>query len=312
MKGWIHMKLATVALGCILALGSLQAAPAEIHWTLVEGLLPDDSLCYPTVSDFDGDGDDDISPFCASPIHHHWNLGPPGAPEWQVDTGQFGGLPPCYDRHGALGDVDGDGDQDLVLACYDGSVKFCRNVGTPLQAVWEYEPTVCESVSVMSGGACPALADLDADGDLDLAITVDFGCVRYCENTGSAGDPHWRETCWIDGLVVGPAGEGQVVFGDIDLDGDLDAVGITQDSPLQCWENVGTPQNREFVENPSMIAGIDQPPDKGFGVGFIDIDRDGDLDILIDALLTESFLYLNELVTPVESATWGSVKALYR
>jgi len=305
------MKLATAALGCILALGFAQVTYPEVHWTLVEGLLPDNYLDYPAVSNFDGDGDDDISSFGCYPIYHYWNLGPPGAPEWQVDTGQFGGLPPCYDRLGALGDVDGDGDQDLVLACYDGSVKFCRNIGTPLQAVWEYEPAVGESITMNPGGACPTLADLDADGDLDLVIVSPFGNARYCENTSSAGSPHWRGTCWM-GVNVGPGTGGQIAFGDIDLDGDLDAVGITTDTPLQCWENAGTPQDYQFVENPAMIAGIDQPSDRGFGIGLIDIDRDGDLDILIPYWFAQTFLYLNELVTPIESATWGSVKALYR
>jgi len=305
------MKLATAALACILALGFVQVTNAGVHWTLAEGLLPDDSLCYPAVSDFDGDGDDDLTVVASSPVKHYWNLGPLPAPEWQIDTGQFGGLPSCLYRNAGLGDVDGDGDQDLVLACYDGSVKFCRNVGTPLQAVWEYEPAVCESLSMTQGGACPTLADLDADGDLDLVVVNHFGYARYCRNTNSAGDPHWRETCWINGLVAGPGPDGQIVFGDLDLDGDLDAVGITTGTPLQCWENVGTPQSREFVENPSMIVGIDQPPDMGFGVGLIDIDLDGDLDIMIP-YWTETFLYLNELVTPVEPATWGSVKALYR
>jgi hypothetical protein len=61
-----------------------------------------------------------------------------------------------------------------------------------------------------------------------------------------------------------------------------------------------------------MLTGVDGPPELGRYGALVDIDGDGDLDLLSVGSDNLTYLYLNEGVTGVESTTWGTVKALYR
>lgn len=101
-------------------------------------------------------------------------------------------------------------------------------------------------------------------------------------------------------------------LGDIDADGDLDLVAITWDTPVQCWENVGTPEDHEFVENHLMLIGVTEPADGGFGIELLGIDADGDLDLLVGGGVEGNYLYLNEQFVPVQATSWGRIKSLYR
>ena len=299
----------------LLIAASVLTSPApgeatEVYWVPAHDLAPQGYGECVTAGDLDGDLDCDLSMLTATPPWQFWNIGTPQSPDWELDRTQFGEIPPCVHRVGALGDVDDDGDLDLVVACYyEQSLRFYWNVGTPSEPQWEYDPTPFEGITVPGGGVQQHFADLEADGDLDLLVTQTAGGVKYIQNVGTPTDPEWQEAGFLDGVNAGDWA--RAALGDMDGDGDLDMVGVDLYAPPRAWENVGTPEIHEFVENPSMLMGVDAPA-RGFGIELFDVDGDGDPDLLIGGIDGQNFLYLNETITAVEPSSWGRIKALFR
>jgi len=124
-------------------------------------------------------------------------------------------------------------------------------------------------------------------------VTRAGGHLGYLENVGSATVPTWIYQGLVDGITQSPTAYPIGTLGDIDVDGDLDYVRIDARYPAQCWENIGTPPAYEFVENPLMLIDVDEPHDGAKGMGLLDIDADGDLDLLFAGWQGENFLYRN-------------------
>ena len=76
------------------------------------------------------------------------------------------------------GDLDGDGDIDLLLGCSNDLFVLVRNIGTSSAPQF-----VVESADYLPGAdlwfRTPALADIDGDGDLDLSSATTRGS-RHC------------------------------------------------------------------------------------------------------------------------------------
>ena len=257
-----------------------------------------------------GDLDYDLSFLGVNPARQYWNVGTPQNPVWDLDSTQYGNVPYCYFRSGGLGDLDADGDLDLVVGCDDEHLRCYWNVGSPYEPAWQYDPTEFQDVTVLIGPAQPYLADLDGDEDLDLVVTVTFGHVQRLENTGTPTTPEWTYRGYLEGVQIGPGGVSLAALGDIDGDADLDLIGLSWDTSPQCWENVGTPGSFEFVENPAMLSGIEPFPG-GCGIDLFDIDADGDLDLMVSGW-PESYCFLNENYVPVEPSSWTTIKAMFR
>jgi hypothetical protein len=306
------MKVTVMIVAVTVILAGASASATTLYWTPAHYLAPSGYLLPPTACDLDGDGDYDVTALDARPPYHYWNVGTPQMPAWQLDMTQFTGIINCSiigGSPGDFGDLDGDGDQDLVFGCFYGDLHMNWNVGTPQVPAWLDDPSMFQGLAIHWKPA-PLLADLDADGDLDLLIVRDDFAPRYLENTGSPTSPQWTDRGNVSGITFAHPAHVYAALGDLDGDGDLDMVGSCYGPNIQCWENVGTPQGFQFVENPSMLIGVVAP--QGYGLDLLDIDADGDPDLLFGGAYFVNYLYLNERVSPVEARTWGSIKALYR
>jgi hypothetical protein len=76
-----------------------------------------------------------------------------------------------------LGDLDADGDLDMLIGQLNGSLIFYRNEGTT--SAYNFQEESFDDIQVQSNSA-PELMDMDGDGDLDLVLgSVNEGLLFY-------------------------------------------------------------------------------------------------------------------------------------
>jgi len=174
----------------------------------------------------------------------------------------------------ALGDLDGDGDPDLVSGRQSGFLLYFENTGTPSAPVFSERTGAQNPFAAFSvaGNSTPALVDLDADGDLDCFA----GPYVFLENTGTPTAPAFvRSASPLDGVAFTAE---NWVFADLDGDGDQDAFTAAPPGSVagaRSLENIGSATAPVFVErfcaNPvEHLRRVD---------AFWDVDGDGDLDL---------------------------------
>jgi hypothetical protein len=215
------------------------------------------------LADIDGDGDLDAVVA---------NLFGQAETVWLADgTGTFAAHPTTpsfgtgHSQGVALGDLDGDGDLDTVVANYGQPQTVWRNDGTGSLSAHPTTP------AFGNGGFGTALGDLDGDGDLDAVVSTDQlpQTVWLNDGTGSFST-HPSTPSFDDGSTF------RTALGDLDGDGDLDAV-VTHSAggAETAWLNNGTGSFSAHPTTPSFGAGDSR--DAALG----DLDGDGDLDAII-------------------------------
>ena len=204
----------------------------------------------------------------------------------------------------AFGDVDGDGDLDLLVGGND-ELAYYENVRSSTSALYG-DPQIdpFDWISSWTGfssysGLYPALADLDGDADFDLVVGTNDGTFAYFENTGSAMSPTYEDVAASWTNSANPFHQIEVysleafpVFGDLDGDGDLDLVlAEVQLGVIEYVENVG---NASFPRFPTFSG---ENPFDGiyFESGTVptlgDLDGDFDLDLLVSGLNDVAYSY---------------------
>jgi hypothetical protein len=181
--------------------------------------------------DFDNDGDKDLFVARVGPqLLFENRLVPAGRLEFDEASNRTGVSIEAIGFSPAVADIEGDGDLDVFVACYNlyGKVMpnswFGASNGTPNLLLVNNGDRSFSQLADRHGltGAdwsyAAGFADYDEDGDADLYVANDYGENRLYRNRG---DGTFREAAAEVGVADPGNGMG-VSFGDYDRDGRLD------------------------------------------------------------------------------------------
>ena len=266
--------------------------------------------------DMDGDRDLDILLVQSGRID-----APPGTPAGHrlyrnrgdgafddVSEGSGVAAVPGYGMGVATGDYDNDGDVDVYITNLGANVLL-QNDGKGRFA----DVTRTAGVAGSGWSTSATFADLDADGDLDLFVTryLDWrieierecysltGIADYCSPKNydaptsdllfrNNGNGTFTDISRAAGLTAAVGNGLGVIADDVNGDGRLDLFVANDGTPNHLWINLGSAR---FAES-ALMAGVaidqDGAPKAGMGVHAADLDDDGDNDLIVMNLDTES------------------------
>jgi len=212
-------------------------------------------------------------------------------------------------------DVDGDGWDDLLLAADFGTSRVLISDDGRRFA----DRTRAYGAGTDENGMGSVVTDLDGDERLDWFVTSIFRDPSRCDPSptaleGCTGNRLFlgSDGTFVDatdryGVRAGAWGWGADAF-DVDLDADLD-LGMTNQSPAPDQGVAGDPSvfwrndDGRFHEVAADL-GLDTTVSGKSYISF-DVDRDGDLDVLVSSTYDGVALYRNDLAT---EARWLAVR----
>lgn len=250
-------------------------------------------------SDFDGDGDIDLYFSNALPDPHYHD--PTPYPKEKLEnfyinngngtfTSMYLGIDGTSFVQGVTAiDIDGDGDIDIAEAKWSGPSTIYLNDGTGHFFDSGRDMGLPSTLNIIDSGM--TFADIDNDGDLDLAIIGKYGVSLY-KNTG------WFLNRY---QIITTAGTFHVCFGDFDHDTDLDIFVSGGNVYKNNGQGIFSPV---LSADSGLEASLYSKDPRGSALG--DFDNDGDLDIY----LTDKKGYNLLLRNDIDDSNWIQIDVL--
>ena len=254
----------------------------------------------PSLADFDGDGDlDMLSGEYYGALVYFENTSEGGTEvAFTIDLNSAVnpfGLTEVDEPSPSIGDLDGDGDFDVLVGEDNGDFVYFENTAgpgvTPTLAAAQINPFGL--IELEGRRSAPSTGDFDGDGDLDVLSGDDDGNFVYFENMAGTGgtvpafaSPQTNPfglSVILDSYGYGSVSTPNAV--DLDGDGDLDVLSGSEAGDLIYFENTAGPGTMPAFAppqtNPFGLEGVRTDLyDPGASPSVADLDGDGDLDIL--------------------------------
>ncbi len=134
-------------------------------------------------------------------IRAYKNTGTASSPKFDLFSTDYANtssqLPGIKSKHLTFGDIDGDGDPDMMTGDFDGYIHYFKNnggAGNPCNfTLAQQNYTDNNGVPIDVGKySTPQLIDVDRDGKLDLIIGEQAGNVNYFHNIGTTTSPSFQ------------------------------------------------------------------------------------------------------------------------
>ena len=244
----------------------------------------------PALADLDGDGDLDlVGGNNTGLLYYFENTGNSANPDFTERTGAqnpMDGISVLSYSKPAFTDLDGDGDHDLIVGNDYGDIAYFENTGTVAVPHFTQRTDAANPFDGISMGSHStlALADLDGDGDVDLAVGVNEGDIPYYENVGTSTSPDFVLRSDVSNPLnnISPGLQSTPAFADVDGDSDFDLVVGNKDGGIFYFENTGTTTEPGFTQHTHS----DNPFYGAFagywiGLEFADINGDGHPELIV-------------------------------
>jgi hypothetical protein len=176
-----------------------------------------------------------------------------------------------------FGDMDNDGDLDIVVGNYGQTNKLYTNNGS---GEFSYALDIVDVTSPELRTHSIQLGDWDNDGDLDVVAANEAGEIKLYRN-------HFTESGTLSfgtaaDVLVHSTDARSIQLGDVDNDGNLDLV----------VGNYGQ-RNQVYKRNPGLPEDIGLEGDQTCSIQLGDVDNDGDLDLIAGNFERRNQLFRN-------------------
>jgi len=243
-------------------------AGGSVIWNEADSPIAEGSYDSAYCADIDDDGHMDLVGGSTSGIHA-WLGDHSGSTLSWIEADD--GLPSSYEYTGVtLGDIDGDGNLDIVVGSYDNrgiSVYLYGGIGS-LKWTDGHTGTALKHTGNTFDNR---LIDLNGDSNLDLISTIRGGIRAYLGNGNSGIRGSW----WTEVSSGLPSSDDyyQLAVDDVDGDGKSDIC-----SNLQVWSNSGSMADPASYSWEQLEIGIEPVEPVGIAVG--DLNNDGQNDLV--------------------------------
>lgn len=209
------------------------------------------------------------------------------------------------DAFASMVDMDNDGDLDIVASgsayeqyfdygceCWTTNnyikVQIFENIGSGFVEVTDPLENPFAGLDFKSEGQLN-LVDVDSDGDIDIVVPYEeydyysygnFTGIQYFKNIEGTYVEQTGAESPFDFLTAESYQKIELDFGDLNGDGLLDLIVSFPNEPLSAFENVGEVGNPEYVTRPDWDSGFIEIIYEGGAPKLLDLDNDGDLDIV--------------------------------
>ncbi len=223
-------------------------------------------------------------------------------PHFVAWVGSFGLTAVANRGTPVVGDLDGDGDLDVLEGQQNGKLNFFRNTGSSESP--SFAPPSIDPFGLGDVGSyvAPTLADIDGDGDLDVFVGDVSGTTFFFRNTGTSESPAFAASSANPFGLLPVTNSAAPTFVDIDGDGDLDAF-VGGFGAFSFFLNTGTSSSPAFAApatHPFHLPDLDD-----LKPAFADLDGDGDLDVFLPE--TSGVIYGFTNTGTVESPAFGQI-----